>query len=155
MKRDIYIIFRWNVIELSFIGYFEFFKLHFNIWVLNYTDIKNIEKITNSNTFFLWHQNEWMSGSHFYLLKTLLIYFYETMWTLFIFFFKNIQYHIKIIKKQHRYRWSILVIELLLTFIDRELESQFKSRRDMQRRQPGTHSMQKQGTSSVPFYGLK
>lgn len=86
MKRDIYIIFRWNVIELSFIGYFEFLKLHCNIWVLNYTDIKDIEKITNSNTFFLWHQNEWMSESHFYLLKTLLIYFYETMWTLFIFF---------------------------------------------------------------------
>lgn len=47
-----------------------------------------------------------------------------------------------------------MVIELFLTFIDRELESEIKSRRDMQRRQPGTHSMQKQGTSSAPFYGF-
>lgn len=154
MKRDIYIIFRWNVIEISFIGYFEFFKLHFNIWVLNYTDIKNIEKIKLKHLFSLTSKRVDV-GKPFLFVEDITDLFLWNYVNVVHFFFKNIQYHIKIIKKQHRYRWSILVIELLLTFIDRELESQFKSRRDMQRRQPGTHSMQKQGTSSVPFYGLK
>lgn len=121
--------------------------------VLNYTDIKYIEKITNSNIFFLWHQDDWMSESRFFLLNTLLIYF-----TRFIrcWFFLNVQYHIKHFKRNIYISYSILVNELFI-FIERELELEIKEkyRGDMQRRHPGTYSMQKQTTSSVPYYGMK
>lgn len=117
--------------------------------VLNYTDIKYIEKITNSNIFFLWHQDDWMSESRFFLLNTLLIYFTRCIrcWL-----FLNVQYHIKHFKRNIYISYSILVNELFI-FIERELELEIKEkyRGDMQRRHSGTYSMQKQTTSSVPY----
>lgn len=121
--------------------------------VLNYTDIKYIEKITNSNIFFLWHQDDWMSESRFFLLNTLLIYFTRCIrcWL-----FLNVQYHSKHFKRNIYISYSILINELFI-FIERELELEIKEkyRGDMQRRHPGTYSMQKQTTSSVPYYGMK
>lgn len=94
-----------------------------------------------------------MSERRFFLLNTLLIYF-----TLCIrcWLFLNVQYHIKHFKRNIYISYSILVNELFI-FIERELELEIKEkyRGDMQRRHPRTYSMQKQTTSSVPYYGLK
>lgn len=94
-----------------------------------------------------------MSERRFFLLNTLLIYF-----TLCIrcWLFLNVQYHIKHFKRNIYISYSILVNELFI-FIERELELEIKEkyRGDMQRRHSGTYSMQKQTTSSVPYYGMK